>query len=148
MTHGQLTRRITAIVSQLNNLSTRLDALTTEAAESAPKAKGKAKAKAPKQAGAKRASVIGASIVYGGVKGKVLERKGSKFLCEMADGKRRQVSTVYVYRQLSKSVKPKVAKQDQPAQQELPATQQAAPQPAPQPAPVAEQPQDQQQKAS
>jgi hypothetical protein len=117
MTHGQIVRRITAVVSQLNNLSVRLDKLTEEAAKSAPTTKGKAKAapkakaaKAPKQA---KRTVIGASIVYQGLKGKVLERKGSKFLCEMSDGKRRQVSTVYVYRQLSKSVKPKVAKQQE-----------------------------------
>lgn len=127
MTHGQLTRRITAIVSTLNNLSTRLDKLVADSDSKAPKA-GKAKAKAPKAAKQARRNPIGANIVYGGVKGKVLERKGSKFLCEMADGKRKQVSAVYVYRQLSKSVKPQVAKQEAPQAQ-------PAPQPEAQPAP-------------
>jgi hypothetical protein len=105
MTHGQLVRRLTAIVSTLKQLRDRIDAITLEAQVKQtpkghqPKVAPKAKSEGKRQP---RASAIGRAIVYGGEKGKVVERKGNKFVCEMANGKRKQVSAVYVYRQLSR----------------------------------------------
>jgi hypothetical protein len=109
MTHGQLVRRLTAIVSTLKQLRDRIDAITLEAQVKQtpkghqPKVAPKAKSEGKRQP---RASAIGRAIVYGGEKGKVVERKGNKFVCEMANGKRKQVSAVYVYRQLSRKPAP------------------------------------------
>lgn len=110
MTLNQATKRLEKVALQLDLLRGRVEALTKDMAIEKPRA-----AKAPSNGKSngkrtQRPSPIGATINYGGLQGKVLERKGDKFIAEMSDGKRRQVSAVYVYRQLSKKSKaaPKV----------------------------------------
>lgn len=136
MTHGQMVRRLTALVSQLNSIQGRISALTKEASAAAPKKERARKGKAaPKQSRAKAKaaprSYIGMQINYGGGSAKVIERKGDGFVAEAVTelqvngrkrpaGSRITVSTTYVYRQLSKGVIKRTSEQPAPAaQQEL-----------------------------
>lgn len=117
MTHGQLVRRLTALVSNLKQIRDRVDAIALEQAKKPAKvAKSKArKAKPARNSGSK---AIGRSIVYGGLNGKIVERsKDGAFVAKMENGRRQEISAVYVYRQLNRKAKPaKAAKKSKSAQ--------------------------------
>ena len=107
MTHAMLTRRLTALVGQIENIRRRIDVL---AKDTAPQDKNRTKKQTTKKSKtskktskrtSSRKNVIGRTIVYGGARAKVIEKDGSQFIAKANGKKAFRVSTTYVYRQLS-----------------------------------------------
>lgn len=114
MTHAQWTRRLTALVGNIETLRRRLDALAKQAPGDKPGKKEKKVKKQAKKAAkpAKRSAkksqkrsggkgAIGRSIVYNGIKAKVIGKEGNKFVAKASGKKAFKVSTTYVYRQIN-----------------------------------------------